>query len=230
MGDRGVNGEGFRVPSSGTSQPQRAGVFDRDVPGRVRVPYIAPWSTEEALPTTVVQRGGLGIGFADETFADRDEHGILWRRIPSRPGRGRPLFGEVHPLRQRRAMRRLLCNVCASPADHNDQGVLWLVRDHRDDWPDWPNEMAVTEPPVCLPCAHQSVRACPALRQGYAALRVGNCPVGGVYGVRYQPGRPDPITVTDEIVALEDPLIRWTVASQLIRHLTDCTIIDLDLV
>jgi hypothetical protein len=124
-------------------------------------------------------------------------------------------------------MRRLLCNVCAGPADQNDQGVLWLVRDYRDDWPDWPNEMGVTEPPVCLPCARLSVHNCPALRQGYAAVRVGHYTVGGVYGQLYQPGRSHPIKTTVDIVAFEDPAINWTLATQLVRHLTDCTIIDL---
>lgn len=45
-------------------------------------------------------------------------------------------------------MQRLLCNVCAQPADRSDDGVLWLLRDFRDDWPNWPQGMGAVEPPV----------------------------------------------------------------------------------
>src|SRR3989442_1499615 len=110
------------------------------------VPYITTWSEENTLPTTVVQRRN-GIAFADEILTDRDDHGVLWSRIPSLPGRGRPRCGKIHSPRQRRAMRDLLCQVCGKPADHNEEGTLWLVPDFRD-WPDWPNHMACTEPPV----------------------------------------------------------------------------------
>ena len=191
------------------------------------VPFITTWSGEHPLPTQVIERRGAGIGFADETLGDRDEHGVLWRRVPSRPGTGRPRFGEVHPLRQRRTMRRLLCQVCAGPADHTDLGTLWLVRDHRDDWPQWPEHMAATEPPVCLPCARTSVRACPALRNGYAAIRVGRSVISGVYGAQYLPGPGLPIAAADVTLAYDDPAIRWTCAGQLVRELLDCTIVNL---
>jgi hypothetical protein len=117
------------------------------------VAYITTWSGERPLSTKVIERPGRGIAYADETLTDRDDHGVLWRRVPSRPGDGRPQFGQVHPLRQRRAMRRLLCQVCGHPADQSDLGTLWLVPDYRDDWPTWPEHMACTEPPICRPCA-----------------------------------------------------------------------------
>jgi hypothetical protein len=192
---------------------------------RTGVPYITPWSTERELPTTVIERPGSGIGYLDETLADRDEHGVLWQRVPSRPGRGRPEFGKIHPLRQRRAMRRLLCGICAGPPDRTGEGVLWLVRDYRGDWPGWPEGMAATEPPVCLSCARRSVRACPALRQGWAAVRVGRCPVAGVYGAQYQAGSPLPVAVADATVAFEDPAIGWLRAAQLVRELHDCVLL-----
>src|SRR2546430_4416991 len=97
--------------------------------GSAAIPYITSWSTEQPLPTTVIERPWSGIGYVDETLADRDEHGVLWQRVPSRPGRGRAELGRVHPLRQRRAMRRLLCGVCAGPPDRTEQGTLWLIRD-----------------------------------------------------------------------------------------------------
>jgi hypothetical protein len=184
------------------------------------VPYITMWSGEEALAATVIQRR-RGIGYADEILGDRDEHGVLWQRMPSRPGHGRPRLGTMHSLRQRRAMRRLLCSVCAGPADTSADGVLWLLADHRDDWPGWPDGMAVTEPPVCLPCARRSARVCPALRDGHVAVRAGHCPIVGVHGTRDENGRP----VENTTVAFDDPAIAWIRASQLVRHLCDCTIL-----
>src|SRR6266498_5703570 len=70
-------------------------------------PYVTQWSEERDPPTRLIELPGRGIGYLDETLADRDEHGVLWYRTPSRPGHGEPLFAKVHPLRQRRTMRRL---------------------------------------------------------------------------------------------------------------------------
>jgi len=191
------------------------------------VPYVTAWSTERTLPAQVAAHPNFGIGYADETLGDRDRHGILWPRTPSRPGHGRPEFGKVHPLRQRRAMRRLRCQVCAGPPDRDALGVLWLLRDHRADWSDWPERMAATEPPVCLRCARLSVRACPALRTGHVAVRVGDSAVQGVYGVRYRPGQPYPAPAGDAIVTFDDPDIHWVRAAQLVRELRDCTLVEL---
>jgi hypothetical protein len=190
------------------------------------VPYITAWSTEHPLPVTMVYRR-TGLGYADEVLGDRDEHGVLWTRIPSRPGNGRPRFGAIHSLRQRRAQRRLLCQVCGGPANHTADGTLWLLRDHRDDWPGWPNGMAATEPPICLPCAKIAGRVCPALRTGHVAVRVGSSRLAGVYGIRYEPGLEYPTSTLDIQVAFTDPTIRWIRASQLIRELHDCTIVEL---
>jgi hypothetical protein len=95
------------------------------------VPYVTSWTTETDMPFEVVYRRGGGIACADEIVADRDELGILWTRTYSRQRDGRPEFGKVHSLRQRRAMRRLLCQVCGEPADQSDDGVLWLLPDYR---------------------------------------------------------------------------------------------------
>lgn len=178
------------------------------------------------MPTKVIARRS-GIGYLDETITDRDDKGVLWTRIASRPGQGQPQFGKIHSLRQRRAMTRLLCQVCAGPADQNEAGVLFLLNDDREDWPAWPEGMGCTEPPVCLRCAHVSVRHCPSLRKGWVAVRVGRCEVSGVYGARYQPGHPFPIAVEDALLAFDHPAIRWTRANQLVRELHDCTLVDL---
>ena len=161
-------------------------------------PYITQWSEEREPEALLVERPGRGIAYLDETLADRDNRGVLWYRTPSHPGHGRPLFAKVHPLRQRRTMRRMLCNVCAKPADRNNEGALWLLRDFRDDWPGWPEKMGAVEPPVCLPCARRASRLCPALQKGAVAVRVQHAPIAGVRGALYRrTGGPVPEAVEE---------------------------------
>jgi hypothetical protein len=193
------------------------------------VPYIGSWTGEEQLPTRVVQRPEGGIGFADETLVDRDEWGVLWTRMSSRIGDGRPLFTTLHPLRQRRAMRRLLCQVCARPADRTDKGLLWLVPGTGNDGPRWLEGMITTQPPLCVACAKVSIGACPALRPGYVAVRAWTR-LCGVTGVRFQPGRLCPTLVTDdedEVTYYDDPAVAWVQATRLARSLHGCISVDL---
>jgi hypothetical protein len=122
-------------------------------------------------------------------------------------------------------MLRLLCQVCAEPADRTDDGVLWLLKDHRDDWPDWPARMGVTEPPICLRCAHTAAQLCPALRRGAVMIRARGYPVTGVRGVLYGPGCP-PRPIGEALALLDDPDIRWVHAANLVRELGECTIVS----
>jgi hypothetical protein len=202
-----------------------SGYDPRMLGGGAVVPYVGSWSGEELLPTKVVQRPSGGIGYADESLIDRDEWGVLWTRMASRVGAGRPLFTKLHPLRQRRAMRRLLCQVCARPADRTEQGLLWLVPGA--DWQ--PEGMATVQPPLCLACARVSVGACPALRAGCVAVRA-RTRLCGVVGVRFQPGRPFPTLADDEdeVIGYDDPAIMWMQATQLARSLHDCTPVDVE--
>ena len=168
----------------------------------------------------------MGIRYLDETLVDRDRREVLWARIETRPGVGRPLFGQLHSMRQRRAMWRLLCQVCGGEPDRDDRGVLWLVRDYRGDWPGWPAGMANNDPPVCIPCGRTAARLCPSLREGHVFVRSRTHPVAGVRGVRYAP-RGGRLVIAGEVtVPFEDPAIRWTVAHQLVRELLDCVIVD----
>lgn len=192
---------------------------------RVIAPYVTTWSAEQDLPYRVVERPDEGIGFSDETLGDRDTHGVLWHRAAIRHEGGRPEFGKVHPLRQRRTMRRLLCQVCAGPADRTDDGVLWLMRDYRDDWPGWPEGMASVEPPTCASCVAVSVRLCPALRRGAVAVRARRFDVAGVRGALYRRGLVAPVAVGAANLSYDDPNVRWLVASALIRELRDCAIV-----
>jgi hypothetical protein len=126
-------------------------------------------------------------------------------------------------------MRRLLCQVCGGAADRNDDGVLWLLKDHRDDWAGWPNRMAVDEPPVCVECVRLSVRLCPALRRGAAAIRAREYPVVGVRGRLFKSDGLAPVFVTDESMAsYDDPAARWIQAGSLLRELHGATIVPVE--
>jgi hypothetical protein len=156
---------------------------------------------------------------------------VLWTRIASRVGVGNPLFKSLHPVRQRRAMGRLLCQVCAQPADHTEHGTLWLAPgDDVGSRPGWPDEMTTIHPPLCLACARISMRMCPALRSGSVAIRA-HSRVRGVNGVVFTPtGRYPGLSVTDraEVIPYGDPEIAWVQATLLARSLYDATIVDLD--
>jgi hypothetical protein len=197
-----------------------------DAQATIVAPYITRWTSEDEPVRPVISRG-MGIAFEDEILTDRDKRGVLWTRATQQRGVGRPVFGKVHPLRQRRAMTRLLCQVCAGPADRTADGVLFLLKDHRQDWPDWPNRMGVSEPQVCWSCVRLSARVCPALRRGAVLVRAGWCEIAGVNGVLYS-SDPQPRPVGQVTVAFENPAIRWVQAAYLIRELLDCTLIELD--
>jgi hypothetical protein len=126
-------------------------------------------------------------------------------------------------------MHQLLCNVCAQPADRTDEGVLWLLRDYRNDWPGWPENMAASEPPVCVPCAWRASRMCPAMRRGAVAIRVRRYPIAGVQGGIFRStGTPWPKRVDYGDVPYGDPACRWVQADKLIRELGDCTIVPME--
>jgi hypothetical protein len=191
-------------------------------------PYIAMWSEEYQSLAGVLGWRGSGLGYLDETMCDRDRGGALWLRALSAQGRGEPWFGQVHPYRQRRAVRKLLCNVCGKPADENSDGTLWLIQDNGHDWPDWPEGMGVTEPPVCLPCVKLASRLCPALRGRAIAIRARESPIAGVCGDLYRIEKSSLRRAGREVAPYGSPLIPWIVADQQVRELRDCTVIDID--
>lgn len=197
--------------------------------GRIVAPYVTAQDAEQDLTCSLVVRpDGLGVGYANELPGDRDAQGVLWRKVAERQEEGKPEFGRVHPARQRRAMSGLLCQVCAGPADRTQDGVLWLLRDHREDWPRWPEGMASVEPPVCVRCVAVSLRRCPALQRGAVAIRVQRFMVAGVWGTVYRPGAFAPVPVEAAHLAYGDPKTRWMVAVALIRELRGCSFVPFD--
>ena len=189
------------------------------------VPYITAWSSEQPLTADIVQ-SGQGIGYADEVLHDRDARGVLWRRVGMSPGKGRPEFGRVHSLRQRRAMTRRLCQVCGKPASTTAKGTLWLLSEDAEEYAAHAG-VPTPHPPVCIPCARTATQACPDLRRKRVALRVRKTTVVGAHGVLYQPGFPRP--TVDEVtgVAFDNWRINWLAAGQLLVRLDECTVVDL---
>ncbi|MEU2740202.1 hypothetical protein ABZ656_33815 [Streptomyces sp. NPDC007095] len=194
------------------------------------VPFIASWSSEIAAddPAVICRPFLDGIGYSGEIASDRDERGVLWLRRRESRKVGDPLYGAVHSGRQRRAMAELLCQVCGEPADQDDRGVLWMLENNREDWQGWPEDLLTTHPPACLGCLRKAREECPHMWAGSVAVRVGKSAVCAVYGRRYTLGRLGPLVAAADVVALTSPLIGWTVASQLVRSLSDCTIVSLD--
>ena len=179
--------------------------------GRMRrpdvVPYIATWKAEQRTGLPVLDTFGRGIAFADEEAEDRDP---------------------VHARRQRWVMENLLCQVCAGPASRTDEGWLWLLHDDRGVEPrGWPEQVAATHPPVCVPCARVSVRLCPHLSEGAVAVRVRNPRLWGVYGVLHAPSRRGLARTAGVMVGYHDPLARWVLAAQMVRLLRGCTAVEL---
>ncbi|GAA3883310.1 hypothetical protein GCM10022243_55010 [Saccharothrix violaceirubra] len=190
----------------------------------LHVPYITAWSAEQTEPHDLVALpGNTGIGYRDERAQDRDRDGVLWRRVPLARNQGKPLFGVVHSPRQRRAMRKLLCQVCAHPADTDPDGTLFALPDNRTDWADWPEGMACTEPPVCADCLTLSTRLCPALRRGHAVVRVRNAPIVGVHGALHVASPNGVRGWKPTIATFDDPALSWVLASHLVRELRDVT-------
>ncbi|MBB5940001.1 hypothetical protein [Streptomyces zagrosensis] len=200
----------------------------------LHIPFIAPWTGERARHCTVVLRrgrGGEGIGYADESGVADRRHGVLWVRQPAVRGVGEPLLAGVHALRQRQAMSHMLCQVCGTSAlGKADERHLFLMRDVTGK-PIGEGERTAT-PPVCQPCAVESVLACPHLRKGHTAALVRHVRPWGVAGIVYDPRTltPLPNDVTNGLVEVEytNPVIRWTLAARDVVTLHDCTTVDLE--
>jgi len=187
------------------------------------VPYITAWSGEHLpLPRVVATRDG--INFDDLAYARRDPAGMLWQPWALREGDGVPEFRTIHGPRQRRAMRRLLCQVCGGPSDLNEQGRLWLLNRQVVDSPEGE---VTTHPPVCLGCAPLAARLCPHLKGNAMAVRVGRVTVDSVLGQLYTRGVPYAVPTEKTVVFLDSPQARWMVGSQLAATLGGCTIVDL---
>jgi hypothetical protein len=202
-------------------------------PRGVPVPYAATWSEESAeVGTLSVRADGSGLWYRDETPADRDQHGILWARVREAPRAGRPEYGALHPVRQRQAMRYLLCQVCGGPAGRTAHGWLFLVARPAPGSgqvaADWAEGLLVTAPPVCRPCADLALRHCPHLTDPLF-VRSRAPRAWGVYGDLFTPGgRLASPSVSASAgydhLPYGHPAARWFLAAQSVLELGGCTL------
>ncbi|MFF0066911.1 hypothetical protein ACFYRC_36460 [Streptomyces sp. NPDC005279] len=130
----------------------------------MRVTYITAWTAESVPQPKVIRllgRGGEGIGYADEESLIDRRHKALWIRTDHAQGRVRPDFARVNSLRQKRAMRFSLCQVCGGAATRADGRALHLMG----------AATLITEGettaahPVHPACAVESIENCPFLRR-----------------------------------------------------------------
>ncbi len=197
-----------------------------------RVPFIAAWSSETFASPRLVWHS-RSIAYKNERPRDRDAFGVLWRRVTSKPGIGKPEFGTVHHGRQRRAMGGLLCQVCAKPTqpEATNDGVLFLLSRQEYEYDPWPAPIFTTHPPVCVRCATVAIRLCPHLRGHYVAIRCRAPRLYGVNGIMYMAGigtapirsRANPI----DTVAYGSPRKGLVHAAQSVIRLDSYRLVDL---
>jgi hypothetical protein len=92
----------------------------------------------------------------------------------------------------------------------------------------WPEDLLTTHPPICLPCVGKARAQCPHMWKGGVAVRVRRSEECAAYGHRYTYGRLGPLLADSGVVMFVSPLVRWTMAAQLVRALVGCTIVSFD--
>ncbi|WNI17244.1 hypothetical protein [Actinacidiphila sp. ITFR-21] len=208
-------------------QPAASPELLRWGPKNLPVPYAATWSAETSGTGSGLIVRPHGIGYRDETPADRDTNGVLWSRTRQSPGVGRPDYRSMHPRRQHRTMLHKLCQVCGGPADRTSRGWLFLLPRPEGTESRVIEGVRTTKPPICRPCAALALRHCPHLTAP-VFVRSRKPRVWGVYG--------DMVTPTGEF-APEDsghylpyghPLAPWFLASQSVVELNRSTQVALD--
>jgi hypothetical protein len=184
------------------------------------VPYVTCWSGEKLLRVPPLRRTPDGLAFQDESPYDRDPHGVLRLRMNIARGRGKPQLGDMHALRQRRAMLDLLCQVCSRSCPDLDarRTLFFALRTPIRE------EDRTLAPPVCPPCAIESAEACPKLREGCVLAWVERPESWGVAGDAFDPKTLRWIPSEDMVyVPYGSPAARWTIGVQVVVSLHGVT-------
>lgn len=167
------------------------------------VPWVAAWSAEQAHTGKVWwDRGMVRSTILDAT-------GLFhWMPTPDLQGQGRPIYGQVHPLRQSRCMRGKRCQVCGQKMTV----ATWILPSAAEG--DF-EATSIYTPPTCEPCIEKALVQCPHLRRGTHSLiyRVPRFHLAGVYGSIYR----DIFNHQDDYVELSDiDTLARTIAKDLV--------------
>jgi hypothetical protein len=119
------------------------------------------WYGDMPVPATAMWSGERDEGRLAACEHVPDGHLALW--CPERPGEGVPMFKNPHPVRQRRAMALMLCDICARPLQHRTKyllGNLRVIHVENLYQPRWITQ----EPLVCRECLPLASTRCPFVR------------------------------------------------------------------
>lgn len=157
------------------------------------VPWVTRWS-EEVHPQrheiSIERRedGGLRARYPDRNLENRDKFGVLWQKEGIAPGKGEPLWKEVHTYRQRTCMLKSKCQVCGN--EITDKPIHWLMP---LDTLQWLSDEVHTEAtpvttsaPTCAACVPLALDVCPNLKvAGWQLYHVLDWGVWGVRGMHH---------------------------------------------
>ncbi|WP_218058202.1 hypothetical protein [Streptomyces sp. Wb2n-11] len=196
-------------------------------PRLLPVPAVALWSYQK-VRTPSLRIGPDGI--YHEGTENRDEEGQLWPQVRGSQT-GAPQYAVMNPLKQRQAMKRLLCQVGMGPATRTEYGVLWVLPrptgSPEDPEYDWDQGVTTTEPPVCRFHARVSAYQCPRLRtRGHVAVFVREAELVAVEGTYYPPPSIG-VRPIKTALPIDSPDTRLMVADRLVRRLRATTPVDL---
>jgi hypothetical protein len=117
------------------------------------------WWGNSPVPATAMWTGEMDAGWLAPC---RYAGGRLALHAPSRPGVGRPMFKNPHPVRQRRAITEMRCDICARPLRNRTKHLLapgrYVEAEGRMVW-------AYQEPCVCSECLPLARRWCPHVQR-----------------------------------------------------------------
>ncbi|MFC8727056.1 MULTISPECIES: hypothetical protein [Streptomyces] len=137
---------------------------------------------------------------------------------------GRPRRDLTHPARQHTDMLYQHCVVGACPAQFSDGRHLYLTApdEHLPD-----GRVRTARPPVCAAHAADYARTVPDHR---AVLTRSPAP-SGVLGVVFEATAEGGVRVVEDgaeryVAYADHDTLRWTLATQLVRELTDCEPVD----
>lgn len=106
------------------------------------VPWNVAWTGEEGFEVRPCRWAGGRLA--------------LWS--PHRPGEGRPIYAEMHMVRQRRSIREMRCTLCGEKTTAGDR--WWFRLGRIQD-----GHFMTEEAPLHRACADRAATSCPHLRE-----------------------------------------------------------------